>query len=60
MVVDSVPLGARIAHGSVLGSLSCLMQHHGFDSPLRRFFFFFFFCKGDFSLGVNMDSDSFW
>ena len=23
--------------GSVLGSLSCLMQHHGFDPPLRIF-----------------------
>ena len=24
--------------GSVLGSLSCLMQCHGFDPPLRRIF----------------------
>ena len=24
--------------GSALGSLSCLMQHLGFDPPLRRFF----------------------
>ena len=24
--------------GSVMGSLSCVMQHHGFDPPLRRIY----------------------
>ena len=41
--------------GIVLGSLSCLMQRRGFEPPLRRIFF----CsRDDFSLGVNMGSDS--
>ena len=39
---------------SVLGSLSCLMQRRGFDTPLERNFS----GRGDFSLGVNMGSDS--
>ena len=40
--------------GSVLGLLSSLMQHHGFNPPLWRFFF----GRGDFPLGVDMSSDS--
>ena len=40
--------------GSVLGSLSCLMQPHGFDPPLR----IIFPVDRIFSLGVNMGSDS--
>ena len=39
--------------GSVLGSLSCLMQRRGFDPPLRRIF-----RRVDFFLGVNIGSDS--
>ena len=31
--------GRNSSVGSVLGSLSCLMQRRGFDPPLRRFFF---------------------
>ena len=31
--------GRNSSVGSVLGSLSCLMQRHGFDPPPRRFFF---------------------
>ena len=38
----------------VLGSLSCLMQRRGFDSPLGRIFP----VERIFSLGVNMVSDS--
>ena len=30
--------GGNSSVGSVLGLLSCLMQHHGFDPPLRRIF----------------------
>ena len=30
--------GLNSSVGSVLGSLSCLMQRHGFDPPLRRIF----------------------
>ena len=30
--------GGDSSVGSVLGSLSCLMQCHGFDTPLRRIF----------------------
>ena len=30
--------GLELLVGSVLGSLSCLMQHGGFDPPLRRIF----------------------
>ena len=48
--------GRNRSVGSVLGSLSCLMQCHGFDSPLRRILS----SRGDFSLGVNMDSDIAW
>ena len=40
--------------GCVLGLLSCLMQRHGFDPPLRRIFS----GRRDFSLGVNMGSHS--
>ena len=40
--------GRNSSVGSVLGSLSCMMQRRGFDPPLRRFF-----GRGDFSLGVN-------
>ena len=39
----------------MLGPLSCLMQHPGFDPPVRRFFFP---GRGGFALGVNMGSDS--
>ena len=42
-----------IAHGSVLGTLSSLIQSRGFDPPLRRSFP----GRGYFSLGVNMGSD---
>ena len=37
-----------------LRSLSCEMQCHGFNPILRRIFS----GRGDFSLGVNMGSDS--
>ena len=40
--------------GSVLGLLSCLMQCHGLDPPLRRIFS----SRGNFSIEVNMGSDS--
>ena len=30
--------GLELLVGSVLGSLSCLMQRRGFDPPLRRIF----------------------
>ena len=30
--------GGNSLVGSVLGSLSCLMQHHGFNPPLKRIF----------------------
>ena len=46
--------GPSSSVGSVLGSPSCLMQHRGFDPPLRRMFL----VEGDFSLGVNMGFDS--
>ena len=47
------PVGAGIARWSCLGSLSCVMQRRGFDPPLGKFS-----GRGDFSLGVNMDSNS--
>ena len=31
-------LGLEYLVDSVLGSLSCVMQRHGFDPPLRRIF----------------------
>ena len=40
--------------GGVLGSLSCLVQRRRFDPPLTRIIS----GRGDFSLGVNMGSDS--
>ena len=43
--------GQNSSVGSVLGSLSCLMLRRGFDPPLGL-------GSGDFSLGVNMSSDS--
>ena len=46
--------GRSCSVGSVLGSLSCLMQWRGFDPPLGRFFFA---GRGDFFLGVTMGSD---
>ena len=46
--------GPEYLVGSVLGSLSCLMQHRGFDPPQGEIFS----GGGDFSLGVNMGSDS--
>ena len=46
---------AGIAHWwCVLSSLSCVMQHRGFNPPLRRNFS----GRGDFSLGVDVGSDS--
>ena len=30
--------GPELLVGSVLASVSCLMQHRGFDPPLRRIF----------------------
>ena len=52
--VDLLQQGAGIARGSVLGSLSCLVRRRGFDIPLGRIFS----GRGDFSLGVDMGSDS--
>ena len=49
----SVFLGPESLVGSVLGSPSCLMQCRGFDTPGENFS-----GRGDFSLGVNMGSDS--
>ena len=52
-----VVVGVRVRNssvGSVLGSLSCLIQRRWFDPPLRRFFS----GRGDFSFGANMGSDS--
>ena len=47
--------GAGIARcGSVLGSLSCLVQCHGFDPPLGRIFP----VEGSFFLGVNIGFNS--
>ena len=40
--------------GSVLCSLSCLMQSCGFDPPVRRFLS----GSGDFYLRISMGSDS--
>ena len=45
--------GAEYLAGNVLGSLSCLVQRRGFAPSLR-----FFSGKGEFSLGVNIVSDS--
>ena len=39
--------------GSVLGSLSCLMQRPGFDTPLGRIFP----VEGFFSLAASMGSE---
>ena len=52
--VDLLQQGAGIARGSVLGSLSCLVRRRGFDILLGRIFS----GRGDFSLGVDMGSDS--
>ena len=46
--------GPELLVGSESGSLSCLMQRRGFDPPPGRFFS----SRGDFSLGVNIGSDS--
>ena len=35
-LTEQVPRGRNSSVGSVLGSLSCLMQRRGFDLPLRR------------------------
>ena len=45
--------GRNSSVGSVLGSLPCLMQRRGFDTPWENVS-----GRGDFSLGVDMGSDS--
>ena len=45
--------GRNSSVGSVLGSLSSLMQRRGFHPPLR-----FFSGTGEFAFGVKMGSDS--
>ena len=50
---SDTPWGRDSSVSNVSGSLSCVMQSHGFDPPLGTFS-----GRGDFSLEVNMGSDS--
>ena len=45
--------GGGKARWSCLGSLSCVIRRRGFDPPLGTFS-----GRGDFSLGLNMGSNS--
>ena len=53
-IIEFSKQGRNSSVGSVLGSLSCLMQRCGFYPPLRRIFP----VEGIFPLGVIMGSDS--